>query len=420
MNKFKLKEIADIQTGPFGTQLHKNEYVDQGILMLNAKNIGNGEILVDSVDFVSKEVCERLPKYILEEGDILFGRAGSIERHTYIDRKYAGSFQGTNCIRIRCKTVEQAKYISYYLWLPEIKRTIENNTGGSILSYISSDLLKEIVVKIPDELTVKSSVKILSTIDKKIENNNKINDKLYKYLKILYNYWFTQFDFPDKNSKPYKTAGGKMKWDEKLKREIPAGWTTSSMIKNTLVNVLKPGVDVFDCKMYLATADVNRVNISKGNNIEYLTRERRANMQPRVNSVWFAKMKNSVKHLFLNEEMIDLINSSILSTGFCGLQCTEKSFEYISSFIEYSYFETVKDTLAHGATQQAVNNDDLQGIYMVIPDERTLYNYHETTKAIYSKISKNICENNELIQLRDWLMPMLLNGKASISVAQFE
>lgn len=82
-------------------------------------------------------------------------------------------------------------------------------------------------------------------------------------------------------------------------------------------------------------------------------------MQPTVNSVWFAKMKNSIKHLYLNKEMDELVNNSILSTGFCGLQCSKDTFEYVASFIEHSYFETLKDTLAHGATQEAVNNDDL-------------------------------------------------------------
>ncbi|MCT2346573.1 restriction endonuclease subunit S [Niallia taxi] len=415
MSKVTLKEIADIQTGPFGTQLHKSEYVPQGIMMLNAKNIGKGEILTDSVDFVSEEVCERLPKYVLKEGDILFGRAGSIEKHTYVSGEYEGSFQGTNCIRIRCKSAELSKYIAYYLWLPQVKRTIENNTGGSIQSYISSDRLKDIVVDIPDERTIHSTVKILSTIDSKIQNNNKVNDNLQQQAALLYDYWFTQFDFPDANGNPYKASGGLMVRDKLLKHEIPVGWTVKSLINNPLVTILKPGVDVFDRKTYLATAEVNGTSITTGNIVEYATRESRANMQPTVNSVWFAKMKNSIKHLFLNEEMLPLINSSILSTGFCGLQCTEKSFEYISSFIGYSYFETIKNTLAHGATQEAVNNKDLDGIFMVIPDDKTLSLYHEATKCIYAKISKNMCENQELVRLKDWLLPMLMNGQVTVT-----
>jgi type I restriction enzyme S subunit len=125
-------------------------------------------------------------------------------------------------------------------------------------------------------------------------------------------------------------------------------------------------------------------------------------------------MKNSIKHLYLNPEMKPIIEESILSTGFCGLQCDEISFEYISSYISSPYFELHKDMLAHGATQEAVNNDDLAGIHLLIPDEKTLKTYHTTTQPLYSQIAKNICENKELTKLRDWLLPMLMNGQATI------
>ena len=138
-------------------------------------------------------------------------------------------------------------------------------------------------------------------------------------------------------------------------------------------------------------------------------------MQPSYSTVWFAKMKNSVKHLYLNRQMETLVNNYILSTGFCGLQCTEQSFEYMSSVIGYSYFETIKNTLAHGATQEAVNNDDLDNIIIPIPSDNVLNMYHEQTSAIYAQISKNICENQQLTKLRNWLLPMLMNGQATIT-----
>ena len=231
---------------------------------------------------------------------------------------------------------------------------------------------------------------------------------------MLYDYWFTQFDFPDKNGRPYRSSGGKMVWNDILKRNIPNDWKVQSVISNCLSSVIKPGVEMFDTKTYLATADVKGTSISTGTIIDYEGRESRANMQPSVNSVWFAKMKNSIKHLYLNKEMQSVISSSILSTGFCGLQCEENSFEYIASYIANPYFEVHKDMLAHGATQEAVNNDDLAGVHIIIPDANILQAYHEVTQLIYSQISKNICENQELVKLHDWLLPMLMNGQATI------
>ena len=111
MSKITLGKIADIQAGPFGTQLNKSEYVAEGIPMLNAKNIGHGVVITDSLDFVSIETCERLNRYVLQKGDIIFGRAGSIDRHTCIADDYVGSFQGTNAIRVRCHNIKIAKYM---------------------------------------------------------------------------------------------------------------------------------------------------------------------------------------------------------------------------------------------------------------------------------------------------------------------
>ena len=231
---------------------------------------------------------------------------------------------------------------------------------------------------------------------------------------LLYDYWFTQFDFPDNDGNPYQTSGGKMVWNDTLKRNIPENWKVQSVISNCLSSIIKPGVEIFNTKTYLATADVKGTSISTGTIVDYDGRESRANMQPSINSVWFAKMKNSIKHLYLNKEMQPIISSCILSTGFCGLQCNEISFEYIASYVSNAYFEIHKDMLAHGATQEAVNNDDLAGVHIIIPEDTVLRAYHEATQAIYAQISKNICENQELVKLRDWLLPMLMNGQATI------
>ena len=242
-----------------------------------------------------------------------------------------------------------------------------------------------------------------------------INDNLWQAISTIYDYWFTQFDFPNAYGKPYRTSAGELVWNDKIKRAIPSGWTVTSIISNPLTQVIKPGVDVFETKEYLATAEVTGTSIASGSTVDYENREGRANMQPVVNSVWFAKMKNSIKHLFLNKEMAPIIDSTILSTGFCGLQCSEKSFEYVASFVSNPRFEIIKDILAHGATQEAVNNDDMESIAFVIPSDEILEQYHTATKGMFAQISKNICENRELIKVRDWLLPMLMNGQATIA-----
>lgn len=406
--------------GPFGSDLKKSLFVpqssdtykvyEQGVVLEQDKSVGRY--------YISKEYFEsKMSRFEVKENDFLVSCSGMnygaiYQIKTPFERGVIN--QALLIIRVNSEIVDYDYF--YYYFGTYIAKVITNGTGDSTIpNFPSISVIKDLNVYLPDIETQRRIGSVLSHIDKKRLLNENINDNLQQQLKLMYDYWFTQFEFPDENGKPYRSSGGPMVWNDKLSREIPLGWNIESVISNSLSTVIKPGVEVFGRKKYLATSEVNGTSISMGSIVDYATRESRANMQPTVNSVWFAKMKNSIKHLFLNEEMLNLIKSSILSTGFCGLQCTETSFEYLSSFVEHSYFETIKDTLAHGATQEAVNNDDLDGIFMVIPDEKTLLNYHEITKGIYAKISQNICENQELTCLRDWLLPMLMNGQVIIS-----
>ena len=317
---------------------------------------------------------------------------------------------------ITCDEKRLNKLFAYYLFMTKsVREQLERSSSGTKVKHTSPEKIYDVEVEIPDVISQQKIANLLWSVDEKIANNKAISDNLEQQLMLLYDYWFTQFDFPDNDGNPYQTSGGKMVWNEQLKRNIPENWKVQSVISNCLSSIIKPGVEIFNTKTYLATADVKGTSISTGTIVDYDGRESRANMQPSINSVWFAKMKNSIKHLYLNKEMQPIISSCILSTGFCGLQCNEISFEYIASYVSNAYFEIHKDMLAHGATQEAVNNDDLAGVHIIIPEDTVLRAYHEATQAIYAQISKNICENQELVKLRDWLLPMLMNGQATIS-----
>ena len=319
--------------------------------------------------------------------------------------------------RLRPKTtgIVYSKYIAFFLRSKYFRKVLDCNTIMTLRASFNEDMFSFLYLYLPDYEEQVRIGDLLYKMEMKIRTNNKINDNLEQQLMLLYDHWFTQFYFPDNDGNPYQTSGGKMVWNDTLKRNIPENWKVQSVISNCLSSIIKPGVEIFNTKTYLATADVKGTSISTGTIVDYDGRESRANMQPSINSVWFAKMKNSIKHLYLNKEMQPIISSSILSTGFCGLQCNEISFEYIASYVSNAYFEIHKDMLAHGATQEAVNNDDLAGVHIIIPEDTVLRAYHETTQAIYAQISKNICENQELVKLRDWLLPMLMNGQATIS-----
>lgn len=419
MNKIKkylFSELYEMSSGISSTK----DQADHGAPFLSFSTVFNNYFLPEEL----KDKMDTTPKeqetFSIKKGDIFVTRTSEtidelamscVAMKDYPNATYSGFVK-----RLRPKTSEivDDKFIAFYLRSKLFRKTMENNATMTLRASFNEDIFSFLSLYLPPYKEQVRIGKLLYSIEEKIQYNKKINDNLQQQLKLLYDYWFTQFDFPDENGKPYKSSGGLMLSNDKVSYKMPANWTVCSLFENPLTSIIKPGVDMFESKNYLATADVNGTAISAGTVIFYETRESRANMQPTVNSVWFAKMKNSVKHLYLNKEMQELITNSILSTGFCGLQCTEESFEYVAAFIEHSYFEPLKDTLAHGATQEAVNNDDLSGIAFVVPPKRILHLFHESTESIYSQISKNLCENQELTQLREWLLPMLMNGQATI------
>jgi len=412
MQYYKLVDLCtDIIDCPHSTPKWRKD----GVRIIRNFNLQNGLIDFSDGYYVDQDTyLQRIRRANPEENDIIISREAPMGVVGIVPKRLKCCLgQRLVLLKVNKRKVNPT-YLLFILMSDFVQKQFKRaDATGSIVSNLCIPDLKNIIIPIIDGRQ-ENIARFLSNINRKIILNKTLNDNLREQLKVLYNYWFTQFNFLDNNGKPYKNSGGLLKTVEGLSYKIPEHWVVQNLFENSLSSNIRTGVNPFTTKKYLATADVNGVDMQDGKAINYETRENRANMQPSLYSVWFAKMKNSIKHMYLNEPMQGMINNTILSTGFCGLQCSEESFEYVASFIEYSYFETLKDTLAHGATQEAVNNEDIIKIPFVIPDSRVLSEYHNRTKAIYTQISKNICENMTLVKIRDWLLPMLMNGQATI------
>ena len=361
--------------------------------------------------FTCAPIPLKIDSYSFDDDVILL--AGNNAQGNFHLNRYNGKFDAYQ--RTYIIKPSESNYIEYIKYSLELAlKHFKNISQGSQTKFLTMKMLDSFDIK---DLTYEEQYNLIQSIvliDKKIENNNKIISTLEELSKTLYNYWFVQFEFPDDNGKPYKSSGGKMVRNEIFKKDIPDGWKVESMINNSINNVIKPGVDYFANKTYYPTAEIEGTNIGVGTIISYNDRELRANMQPTPNSVWFAKMKSSKKHLFIDSNFNEFINNSVLSTGFMGIQCDDNSFEYVSSFIENDFFEIKKDSLAHGATQEAVNNDDVSKINLLIPTDFVLKKYQLAAGDNFKFRNKLRNENKELSKIRDWLLPMLMNGQANI------
>ena len=405
--------------GRIGWQsLKKDEYLKTGdyYLVTGVDINDNQRIDFDSCYFVSKERYDLDPFIQLKVGDIILTKDGTIGKIGYIDRLDKPATLNSHLFLIRSKQpkVLDPLYLFYLLQSKRFMKYAAGNTTGSNVPAFTQKNISDYEVEIPSIDEQKKIAKILYDLDSKVINNASTEKCLRKTISELYDYWFVQFDFPDKNGRPYKSSGGKMKYDSILKRDIPEEWTNTNLYKNGFSKLILPGVDFFEKKNYLATKNVDGHIIKDGDWINYENRESRANMQPIFDSLWFAKMKNSVKHIAVTESDEWFTNKYILSTGFCGIECFKNSFSYLYAYIESDIFEFLKDRLSHGATQEAVNNDDLKGMKIPYPSAKVLEQFDCLVKPMIKKINVLIRESKELGDQRNYLMPLLLGGVLKI------
>ncbi|WP_282826347.1 restriction endonuclease subunit S [Gulosibacter sediminis] len=406
-----LAEIGTVVTGKTPST-SRRDYYGGDIPFVTPNELHAGRTVGQSAKTLSEAGLQSIKGSILEGTSVLVGCIGWDMGNVAMTNDRCASNQQINAVTSIISEVNP-EYL--YYWLSTKKDYLFSIASVTRTPILSKSTFEQVKVPLPSRNVQDGIARILASIDDQITTNDQVNDNLQTMLQTLYGYWFLQFDFPDENSRPYRSSGGRMVWSDQLKREIPEGWGVASLVSNPLCEPLKPGVAPFSEKTYLATADVVGTTIKSGSRIRYETREGRANMEPVLNSVWFAKMKGSVKHLFLNEACASLISETILSTGFVGLKCDPSAFEYIASFIASEQFEPLKDLHAHGATQQAVNSTDLENVLLPVPDALTLRGFSQLASSTLGRFNASIIENKRLQELRDWLLPMLMNGQATVA-----
>lgn len=420
LTKYKLKDLYEMGSGISS----KPEQAGHGAPFVSFSTIFNNYYLPENLPDLMNTSSKEQETYSVKKGDIFITRTSetldelamsSVALKDYPHATFSGFAKR---LRPTQEDITYDKFMAFYMRSKYFRKVIDSNAIMTLRASFNEEIFSYIDLLLPDYEEQKTIGDFLYTINSKIELNKKIIAELEAMGRSIYYYWFVQFDFPDANGRPYRSSGGKMVWNEEVSREIPEGWKIENLKENSLVQLIKPGISNFEgVKIYLATADVINNEINFGaDKITFKNRESRANMQPVTNSIWFARMKNSKKSLYVGEYSSYFIKNFIFSTGFAGLKCKENFYlEYILNFINNDHFETTKDRLANGATQEAINNDSMAIIPLIIPKENILREYHKKTVEIYKKIYLSQVENRKLSKLRDWLLPMLMNGQVRVN-----
>src|SRR3990167_4614936 len=168
--KYKLDDVAQVQTGPFGSQLHQRDYKLKGTPIITVEHLGENKIIHNNLPLVSDEDKERLSKYILKEGDIVFSRVGSVDRRAYVYSKEGGWLFSGRCLRVRAnKKIVDPRYLSYYFGLESFKEHIRMIAVGATMPSINTEILSGVALILPDLEEQKSIASILSSLDDKID-----------------------------------------------------------------------------------------------------------------------------------------------------------------------------------------------------------------------------------------------------------
>lgn len=394
-NIVTLGSIATLKTGPFGTQFSASEYTDSGIPVINVRNIGYGEIVTNELEYVSEQTRTRLSEHTLRVGDIVFGRKGSVDRHAYIDERYDGWVQGSDCIRVRCNSDINTRYLSHFLKLDYVKNQINNAAVGSTMASLNTDILGRVKIVLPSKGTQDKIERILSALEEKIETNRTICAELESMAKTLYDYWFVQFDFPDENGKPYRASGGKMVWNEQLKREIPEGWNSAS-VGELLKRMSKtPSIPTSE---YALQGSIPIIDQSTDFIAGY-TEKQNSVLESPSGYIVFGDHTRIVKYILFP-----------FARGADGTQVLDSISTRMPNELFYQAIKSI-DLSSYG---YARHFKYLKEIPIALPEESIAKEYVRLTRVMYEKQVQMIKENIELKSLRDWLLPMLMNGQATV------
>lgn len=338
--------------------------------------------------FISKDIFEKYretysyPKI----GDILISAAGTLGKTVIFDGK-PSYFQDSNIVWVDNdeKTVINSFLYYFYQTNPWIKTT------GSTINRLYNNDIKNLEISFPNLIKQQSIAAVLSALDKKIALNKQINARLEQMAKTLYDYWFVQFDFPDVDGKPYKSSGGDMVFDETLKREIPKGWE---------VVTLKDFLTIKNGKDHKPLSDGKYTVYGSGGAIrcvdDYLF-EGESVLIPR---------KGTLNNVMYIDEAFWTVDTMFY---------TEMKQDFFAKYVFYSIKDIDFTKFNLGTGVPSMTSSILYSLKIIKPSNCSLKHFEDVVKPIFLKIANNEKQNHQLTQLRDFLLPMLMNGQVSVT-----
>ncbi|MBN7813015.1 restriction endonuclease subunit S [Algoriphagus sp. H41] len=377
-----------------------------GFPLVTSKNIKGGVLDLSTASLISKEDYESINKRSqVEKWDVIISMIGEYCGYTYIEKNDNIIYAIKNVGLFKTKSKIEANWLTYYLQSDYGRHYLGQAKSGSSQPYLSLGALRQLPILNPEQSEKEKIAKVLSDLDAKIELNNRINAELEAMAKLVYEYWFVQFDFPDPNGKPYKSSGGKMVWNEELKRKIPEGWEVKNIYQCSNVQYGYPfKTEYFNEKIGVP---VIRIRDILENTISNFS------IEPNVDPKYKIEMGDLLVgmdgnfHLNYWSNPGCYLNQRVVRFGETYLSSMYLRFA-IEPFIKLREKSVSRTTVGH------LSDKDIRSIFVLIPSKEVLEKSNSFFNSTLEKIIKNRVQNQELASLRDWLLPMLMNGQVRL------
>lgn len=380
-----LRELADIQTGPFGSQLHKEDYVADGTPIVTVEHLGSKMFSEQNLPRVSNADKNRLKKYVLKQGDIVFSRVGSVDRCSYVDQKHDGWMFSGRCLRVRPTSEIDSEYLYYYFCLEETKQFVRNIAVGATMPSINTKLLGEVVVTFPELEQQKRIAGILSALDSKIEVNQKINDNLQQQAAALF-------------SSLYSRSNTKVRYTDLI--QILGGGTPKTgetAYWNGNIAFFTPK-DVGTPYTFITEKTITEEGLLHCNSRLYPT-----------NTV-FVTARGTVGKVGLSGVPMAMNQSCYALVG-----------KETHQLLVYFYTLKAVDRLKHkasGAVFDAITTRDFESEQIMKLSDDDAKAFLCVAEPMFQEILNNSIENLRLSTLRDFLLPKLMSGEIDVSNIQ--
>lgn len=415
---FRIIDIArEISSGI--TPLRSNsEYWENGTIpWLKTEQIGEYRIKTTN-EFVTEKALESTGLKLYPKNTISIAMYGEGKTRGNVSIIDCPMTTNQACCNIVVNESIVAPFYLYYFFKTQYHNLRQLSSG--VRKNLNTNDIKNYLINLPNKITQQNIVNFLCSIDEKIELNNKINLELEKIAKTLYEYWFVQFDFPDENERPYKSSGGTMVYNEVLRQEIPLGWSVNN-VKSCITHI-NTGLNPRD-NFILNNGDIKYItvkNLTTHGGIDF------------SNCDTIDEVAKKIVHKRSDISKGDILFASIAPLGRCYLiqeepqtwDINESVFsirpkntmpsEYLYMFLMSETFVKKAENSSTGSVFAGIRIKTLEDMLLAIPDNKILQLFKEKTSKILLQKHIKECENQELTTIRDFLLPMLMNGQVVI------